>query len=109
MGKLFFLSNVHDNVATALDEIDGGECQIIGAKVKRLIVKEHIMRGHKVAICMIVKDQPIVKYGVTIGKATRLIHMGEWVHLHNMTSLYDMRSSKAIDPRTGKVLDTQYE
>ena len=51
---------------------------------------------------------PIIKYGVVIGVATQEIHEGDWVHLHNMMSRFDERSSK-IDPISGAVKDTVYE
>ena len=49
-----------------------------------------------------------MKYGVVIGCATKEIKMGQWVHLHNMKSLYDARSS-SLDVVTGAPTDTHYE
>jgi hypothetical protein len=42
----------------------------------------------------------VIKYGVTIGLATRDIDAGEWVHLHNCRSLLDEGSS-TLDLHTG--------
>jgi hypothetical protein len=39
--------------------------------------------GHKVALRAIGSGEPVVKYGVTIGVATRPISEGEHVHVHN--------------------------
>ena len=44
--------------------------------------------GHKVACRRIGTGEKILKYGVSIGSATRDIEPGEHVHLHNMKSDY---------------------
>ena len=64
--------------------------------------------GHKVALVDIAEGAAIVKYGVTIGIATRPIRRGEWVHLHNCRSAYDDRSS-TLDLHTGAASDIRYE
>ena len=46
--------------------------------------------GHKVALCDISQDEMIIKYGIPIGKATIAIKKGQWVHLHNIRSNYDL-------------------
>ena len=48
-----------------------------------------IPAGHKVALTDIPKDAFVVKYGAVIGRATRDIRTGEWVHTHNMRSHLD--------------------
>ena len=50
----------------------------------------------------------IVKYGVVIGRATKPIPAGSWVHLHVMRSNYDERSSH-LNVHTGAPEDTRYE
>ena len=40
--------------------------------------------GHKVAIRDIAAGAPVIKYGVSIGHATRDIAPGDHVHLHNL-------------------------
>lgn len=67
MSELFKI-NEKDNVAVALVETNG------------------IPAGHKVAICDINKDEPIIKYGFPIGKARENIAKGEHVHCHNIYS-----------------------
>jgi hypothetical protein len=44
--------------------------------------------GHKLAFRPIAAGETILKYGVSIGSATRAIAPGEHVHLHNMQSDY---------------------
>jgi altronate dehydratase small subunit len=97
-----------DNVAIALSEIIPGDISVNGeAKQKSLTVAEKIPAGHKLSLREIKSGEDIVKYGVVIGRATADIPKGCWVHLHNMKSLYDERSSH-LDARTGAPEDTQY-
>jgi altronate dehydratase small subunit len=97
-----------DNVCTALADLTPGKVKVNGsATLDALEIGEPILSGHKIANRDIRPDEPIIKYGVTIGKATRLIHRGEWVHLHNCKSMYDERSAH-LDPTTGAPSDTHY-
>lgn len=98
-----------DNVATALEELAPGEAVIHGDAAQKLAaVAEPVAAGHKIALKEIMEGQPIVKYGVIIGVATRQIRRGEWVHLHNIKSRFDARSS-SLDVVTGAPTDTSYE
>ncbi len=45
-----------------------------------------IPAGHKVALCDIEKDSPVIKYGFPIGKAKVDIKKDEHVHCHNLYS-----------------------
>jgi altronate dehydratase small subunit len=84
-GRLLFL-HAKDNVCTAITPIRGGtELQISGHTV---LLKQDIPLGFKIASCDIAADESIVKYGVSIGSATRDIVRGDLVHLHNMKSDY---------------------
>lgn len=69
--------NAADNVVVAVDPVDAG---VTVAGVEAL---KRIPRGHKMAIAVIAKDQPIRKFGQIIGFATVEIPPGEWVHEHN--------------------------
>lgn len=84
-GRLLFL-NPKDNVCTAIAPIPGGATlQISGNTV---VTKENIPLGFKIAGCYIATHESVIKYGVSIGSATRDIDLGELVHLHNMKSDY---------------------
>ncbi|MEE0897791.1 MAG: altronate dehydratase family protein [Acutalibacteraceae bacterium] len=65
-----FKINEKDNVAVVLPTNTTGE----------------IPAGHKVALCDIKKDEPIIKYGFPIGKAKCNISKGEHIHCHNLYS-----------------------
>ncbi len=65
-----------------------------------------LSNGHKIAVCDIQTGQDIVKYGFSIGVATKDISEGELVHSHNMkTKLGDILSyeySPELTPLTSK-------
>lgn len=97
-----------DNVATLLADAEPGAVPIRGkAGLDEIQLTEPIKLGHKVAVRAIADGAAVVKYGVTIGVATRSIAPGEWVHLHNCRSLCDAVSS-SLDRETGARNDTQY-
>lgn len=54
--------------------------------------------GHKIAAARIAAGEEIIKYGHIIGRATRDIAAGEWVHGHNMASDLKARESYAYRP-----------
>ena len=87
-----------DNVATLIEDAPAGELQVVGGSA--LSTLEPIALGHKVSLVPIASEEPVIKYGVTIGLATRAIQPGEWVHLHNCRSLLDERSG-GLDLHTG--------
>jgi altronate dehydratase small subunit len=84
-GRLLLL-NAKDNVCTAITPIPGGTALKIS--VQTVLLKQDIPLGFKIAYCDIATNESIVKYGVSIGSATRDIVRGELVHLHNMKSDY---------------------
>jgi altronate dehydratase small subunit len=77
-----------DNVATVVQEIDPHReitLQIGGDEVV-VHITERIRFGHKFAVRDIKKGDPILKYGESIGVATRDIQRGQHVHVHNLES-----------------------
>jgi predicted homoserine dehydrogenase-like protein len=73
-----------DTVAIALRDLEAGEqLQVAGTA---LVLTEPVGSGHKVAVRVVPKGAPIVKYGVSIGTATTAIAPGEHVHTHNLES-----------------------
>lgn len=105
-----FQIHLEDNVATALAPIgEGAEVTLLGDTRQSVIrAVNEIPVGHKIALRDIAAGEMILKYGVVIGKATKAIPAGSWVHLHVMCSIYDERSSH-LDVRTGAPKDTKYE
>ena len=77
------LVNPKDNIAVAIKEIKAGEA-VTGIGDREVRANEDIMRNHKVAIAEVAENAPVLKYGETIGFATRPIRPGDWVHSHNL-------------------------
>lgn len=94
-----------DNVATLLDNAGPGAIVSTGNDAPEMTVHETIPAAHKLALTDIPEGGTIRKYGWPIGRATRPIARGEWVHLHNIASNYDERSS-TLDLHTGSPTDT---
>jgi len=106
--KRCFQVHPYDNVATLLDDVHSGELNVSGDAPDRVVTAlEPISLGHKIALTLISRGDPIVKYGVPIGLATKDIHSGEWVHLHNCRSQVDERSAH-LDIKTGVAKDIPY-
>jgi altronate dehydratase small subunit len=97
-----------DNVATLLDDASPGPLRILGEQNESISLKEPITLGHKVALRDTSANQPLIKFGVKIGHASRDILAGQWVHLHNLASDFDQRS-QSLDLHTGAATDTKYE
>ena len=77
-GRRFVVLNVADNVATLLDDNLDTDCL-----ENNTFIELGISFGHKVSLSFIAEGEPIVKYGVEIGTATKSIEQGEHVHVHN--------------------------
>lgn len=105
-----FCVNSADNVATMLEEMTAPDAVRVlgGVSTFELQSVEPIALGHKIALGDIAAGQPIVKFGVPIGRASRDIRAGQWVHLHNCQSSFDERS-QTLDLHTGAATDTKYE
>lgn len=54
-----------------------------------LIGDDKIPAGHKYALKNIARGEAVIKYGQIIGRASRDIEVGEWVHTHNVKSHLD--------------------
>lgn len=74
----------NDNVATTLGLIDAGES--IHIDQVRIVAKEPIPQGHKVALASIEAGEQVIKYGHAIGRVNQPIQPGQWIHAHNMQS-----------------------
>lgn len=79
----------NDNVIVAIKEIPAGETVSVGDM--RITAKETIPAGHKMAICDILQDEDVIKYGCRIGNAKENVEAGAWLHTHNVkTALGDL-------------------
>ena len=82
--------DVKDNVGTAISAITAGEeVEVLSTKqevVQRIKAKDSLPLGHKIALMDIQKGNEIKKYGAVIGKASKDITVGQYVHIHNVES-----------------------
>ncbi len=79
-----------DNVANLIGSgktSEDVECVIEGKGQKiHVTLAEDIPANHKFARVDIRAGQPIIKYGLSIGKASCDIRRGQYVHIHNIES-----------------------
>lgn len=78
------LVRVHpsDTVAVAVTALAAGtEAEVDSA---RIVVREDVPAGHKVALRAIEPGEAVRKYGFPIGLATEAVAPGGWVHSHNL-------------------------
>jgi altronate hydrolase len=78
----FLILNEKDNVGVARVPIPA-ETQL-DKNGQKIITRENVQPGHKIALRPVASGESIYKYGETIGKATREIAAGEWIHTHNI-------------------------
>jgi altronate dehydratase small subunit len=99
--------HAQDNVATLLDDASPGPVGLLGAAGAGAAVEaiEPVARAHKIALAHLRPGEVVTKYGVPIGRAIQPIARGAWVHLHNLASALDERSS-SLDVHTGAPTDT---
>lgn len=72
--------NDKDNVAVCPFGASPGDTIRSG----RIVCKEPIPAGHKIAVCTIEAGEPVLKYGQIIGYAVKRIETGEHVHVQNV-------------------------
>ena len=73
-----------DTVAVAIESIEAGiELSVDGRKI---LAKDSIPPGHKIALKNISVGENIIKYGAPIGHAITEIPVGSHVHTHNVKS-----------------------
>lgn len=74
--------SARDNVVVALKNFSAGQSIMVGDQTLQL--REAIPAGHKIAIAAVGADEPIFKFGWSIGLTTRAIAPGEHVHTQNL-------------------------
>lgn len=86
MVSALLLLSPRDNVCVATRHLSAGEELSFEGAILRVAVDVPV--GHKVAMRAIAKNEKVLKYGASIGSATRSIEPGEHVHTHNLESDY---------------------
>ena len=75
---LYILIHPSDNVAVVLERVGQGEVLTFGTQ--KVIVREEIPAGHKVAVSRIASGNNVIKYGYPIGHAVVDLEAGDWVN-----------------------------
>lgn len=91
--KNYIKINNLDNVAVALDQLN------IGETYQGVTLRDNIAKGHKFALCDIMKGQDVIKYGNPIGKATANITAGSHVHEHNVQTNLSGQLTYCYNPK----------
>jgi altronate hydrolase len=88
MAAKAILLRAGDSVAVAVEELVSGTVAELSGDATGSCPRalETVPRGHKLALRDIGAGEPVVKYGRPIGRATRDIEAGQWVHSHNLAS-----------------------
>jgi altronate hydrolase len=83
MAVLGIRAHASDNVAVVAADVRAGDVVRLadGSEVQAV---EAIPRGSKVALGPIACGEAAVRYGEEIGRATKDIAAGEYVHTHNL-------------------------
>jgi hypothetical protein len=76
----------HDDVGVCVRGACAGSTLVLAHR-PRVVLREDIPVGHKVAIHDIRAGSTVHKYGEPIGRATIAIRRGAHVHVHNLESL----------------------
>lgn len=92
----FLILDPQDNVATLLEAGETGHLVAVPGG-PGVTLAGPVPAGHKVALAPLAAGQPIVKYGVSIGRATQPIAPGAHVHIHNMESCRGKSALKEED------------
>ena len=78
-----------DNVASIFAAVSAGDVVEVMARdgsMESIPVHEAIPYGHKIALRDIPSGGTVLKYGESIGIATKDIQRGDYVHVHNLDS-----------------------
>ncbi len=74
--------HIRDSVVVALKNFAAGQQITVADRV--ITLRDAIPAGHKIAIREVAVDQPVFKFGWSIGTATARIDPGQHVHTHNV-------------------------
>lgn len=92
--------NSKDNVAVALESLAKGEVLIV--ENEPITILSDIIQGHKIALRDIEEGEEVIKYGYPIGRATKFIKRGEWVHTFNLKTQLEESVEYHYDDKKAK-------
>jgi (2R)-sulfolactate sulfo-lyase subunit alpha len=90
MEHSFLIHAQSDDVAVAVRDVAAGTDVVAvymnGGEPVRLISNEDVPLGHKIALKELDEGAEVHKYGIPIGRTTRRVNAGDYVHTHNLRS-----------------------
>ena len=89
MGTKAIVIDAKDNLANLVGKGAKGDkvvCEIEGGSTVTIELLNDIPSNHKFAFVDLKKGDGIFKYGQNMGRATKNIKKGEYVHVHNIES-----------------------
>jgi altronate dehydratase small subunit len=81
--------NTEDNVANMIGPGNKGlqiKCNVADSSIETVKLLDDVPSNHKFAFRDMKKGEPVIKYGLNIGKASKNISKGQYVHVHNIES-----------------------
>jgi len=94
-----------DNVAVIVLKTSAGS--LVQADGKELISNADIPAGHKIALENIQAGEMVIKYGFPIGKASKDIKAGDWVHSGNLTTNLEDKKEYTYKPNLSIQVNTK--
>ncbi len=108
MTTRMIILHVADTCGTLLGDAAAGDGVVGVGREISLRARSRIAYGHKIALRDHRPGDEVIKYGVSIGRVTAPVPAGDHLHVHNLSSAYDERSSR-LDVETGAAGDIPYE
>jgi altronate hydrolase len=96
-----------DNVAVALRNLAQGER--LSLPTGAVTLTEKIVAGHKLALSVLAEGTSVIKYGHPIGRTTRPVDAGAWVHVHNLASALAGTETYAYHPQPDPAIEPAVE
>ncbi len=90
MRHSFLVHREADDVAVAIRDVEAGQEVVVawldGDNEVTLRSLGDVPLGHKIALRDLDEGSQLLKYGVPIGRTTRAVRAGDYVHTHNLRS-----------------------
>ncbi|MFW5729468.1 MAG: UxaA family hydrolase [Spirochaetota bacterium] len=85
------MHEANDDVAVVVQDVAAGTSvkavTLDGKEIATVTAGEEIPLGHKIALRDVDEGKDVIKYGRSIGRATRKITTGDHVHTQNVKSV----------------------
>lgn len=90
MQHTFLIHKRGDHVGVAVVDIEPGG-SAVGVfmdddSTVEVQPRELVPLGHKIAIAPVAEGEPVLEYGIPIGRTTAALEPGSYVHTHNLRS-----------------------